>query len=76
MLLHAKQVMLLMVIFVMLKWYKTNYYKDILSIYWMTLVFNQYISVFHYFVYNKMGCSLIWDYIWLVFDRCAIASLP
>ena len=25
-------------IFVMLKWYKLLYYKEILSIYWMTLV--------------------------------------
>ena len=29
----------LMVIFVMLKCYKLLYYKEILSIYWMTLVF-------------------------------------
>ena len=28
-----------MVIFVMLKWYKLLYYKEILSIYWMTLVY-------------------------------------
>ena len=27
-----------MVIFAMLKWYKFLYYKEILSIYWMTLV--------------------------------------
>ena len=33
-----------MVIFVMLKWYKLLYYKESLSIYWMTLVINQNLS--------------------------------
>ena len=34
----------LMVIFVMLKWYKLLYYKEILSIYWMTLVALTFLS--------------------------------
>ena len=39
MLSHSQQVMPPYgYIFVMLKWYKLLYYKEILSIYWMTLV--------------------------------------
>ena len=39
----------LMVIFVMLKWYKLLYYKEILSIYWMTLVCQVLEVLFDYF---------------------------
>ena len=37
-----------MVIFVILKWYKLLYYKEILSIYWMTLVSDEQPP--HYFL--------------------------